>query len=82
MGTKRENIENPQSCLSKAADDEPIFVLRAKDPLAADIVREWAMLAARDQVHEEEKCRAALECAQKMDEWRFFHSAPARQAST
>ena len=29
-------------CYAVADDDEPIFVLRANDPLAADLVREWA----------------------------------------
>ena len=40
MGTKA----NPGkfNCYAKAADDEPIFVLRAKDALAPDVVRYWA----------------------------------------
>ncbi|MDZ7735921.1 MAG: hypothetical protein U5P41_07330 [Gammaproteobacteria bacterium] len=38
MTTKSEAINNPGSCLNKAAADEPVFVLRAKDPLAAAIV--------------------------------------------
>jgi hypothetical protein len=40
--TKREEIDNPNSCLNKAADDEPVFVIRAKDSLAPVIVRRWA----------------------------------------
>lgn len=42
MSTKRENILNPASCWNRAAPDEPVFVLRANDPLAPQIVREWA----------------------------------------
>jgi hypothetical protein len=42
MSLKRDEIANPESCLNKAADDEPIFVLRANDPVAASIVRAWA----------------------------------------
>ena len=40
MGTKA----NPGkfNCYAKAADDEPIFVLRASDPLAPDVVGYWA----------------------------------------
>ncbi len=30
------------SCLTNAKDDEPLFVLRANDELAPDLVREWA----------------------------------------
>ena len=29
-------------CYANAADDEPIFVLRARDPLAPDVVQYWA----------------------------------------
>jgi hypothetical protein len=39
---KRENITNMNSCLNKAHEDEPVFVLRANDPLAAHIVESWA----------------------------------------
>jgi hypothetical protein len=39
---KRENITNMSSCLNKAHEDEPIFVLRGYDPLAAHIVESWA----------------------------------------
>ena len=30
------------TCLKKAAEDEPIFVLRAQDKLAPNVVRHWA----------------------------------------
>jgi hypothetical protein len=38
---KREELELPTSCLNKAADDEPIFVLRAKDPCAPAAILAW-----------------------------------------
>jgi hypothetical protein len=38
---KKELIEGP-SCLTRAEDDEPLFVLRAHDELAASVVRQWA----------------------------------------
>jgi hypothetical protein len=40
MGTKRN--PGPHDCHAKAGDDEPIFTLRAKDPIAPEIVRLWA----------------------------------------
>lgn len=55
------------TCLEKAADDEPIFVLRAHDPIAADIVEIWATLASRH--HEFEKCERAKKCAYDMRVW-------------
>lgn len=42
MSTKQENITDPTSCLAKARDDEPIFVLRAHDKSSPKIVRAWA----------------------------------------
>jgi hypothetical protein len=39
---KAHELLSPTSCFNRAAPDEPIFVLRANDPLAPDIVREWA----------------------------------------
>ncbi len=39
---KRDEINTPGTCLNSAADDEPIFVLRANDELAPAVVRAWA----------------------------------------
>lgn len=39
---RNEEIARIDSCLNRAKDDEPIFVLRANDELAAGIVRSWA----------------------------------------
>lgn len=41
MGTKAEEL-HWTGCFAKAADDEPLFVLRAQDVLAPDVVRQWA----------------------------------------
>jgi len=38
---KRDELANPESCINKAADDEPVFVLRANDENAPAIVTEW-----------------------------------------
>lgn len=39
---KRDELTNPESCLNRAADDEPLFVLRANDENAAPSVAAWA----------------------------------------
>jgi len=44
MATKRENLEDPNSCWSKAVDDEPVFILRAHDQFAPIVVRFWCHL--------------------------------------
>jgi hypothetical protein len=46
MLTKKEVLEaalRGEGCLGKAADDEPVFVLRSQDNLAADLVEKWAI---------------------------------------
>jgi putative hemolysin len=39
---KRDELANPESCLNKAHDLEPLFVLRANDETAAANVAAWA----------------------------------------
>ena len=82
MGTKLK--PGKFDCYAKAAEDEPIFVLRAKDPLAPDIVRHWAQSY---QLHNEianstgdgpealtasqhEKYTEAMACANAMVKWK------------
>lgn len=65
---KCEVLLRPDSCLNKAATNEPVFVLRAKDPVAAQAVRLWASMA--EGLHEGIKVEDALKVAATMDEWR------------
>jgi hypothetical protein len=75
---KRDELANPKSCLNQAADDEPIFTLRANDELAASIVRSWAghyhFIKATEYGLIDERQRAkyndALQLADQMDAWR------------
>ena len=68
MGTKKEELANPNSCINKAVDDEPIFVLRAQDKLAPILIRLWTDLA---NIHgcSENKRVQAWKCARDMEEW-------------
>lgn len=80
--TAQETIEQAlmgEGCLGRSADDEPVFVLCARDPQAADLVREWAKRrpwhgshALDPGVREQhaEKAETALDVAQAMDTWR------------
>jgi hypothetical protein len=42
----REATARGEGPLAKAADDEPVFLLRAQDNLAADLVETWAIQAS------------------------------------
>lgn len=67
MGTKL----NPGrfDCYSNAKDDEPMFVLLARDPLAPILVRLWAMLREH-LAGNPSKVQEARDCAVSMEMWR------------
>jgi hypothetical protein len=56
------------SCLLKVGDDEPIFVLRAKDKFAPLIVKYWALLARLNGASIS-KWDEAFNCALVMENW-------------
>lgn len=70
--------------LAKVGEDEPIFVLRGQDKLAAQIVRAWAGALALEMakpssasVYSPErlsKIREALDCADEMERWQANHA--------
>lgn len=68
MALKQSELRNPSSCLNKAAPNEPIFVLRAKDPLAPQTLRLWAAMSGL--AHEQFKIEEALHLADQMEAWR------------
>ena len=73
MGTKA----NPGQfdCHAHADDNEPIFTLRANDPLAPELVREWCKryvgvknnVLSQEQI---EKLQEAFQVAGAMEAWR------------
>jgi hypothetical protein len=75
---KRDELSIGTSCLSRAAHDEPIFVLRANDPLAAQTVRQWARdyryaktdANGRTTDQQHTKYLEANALADQMDAWR------------
>jgi hypothetical protein len=71
---KRDELSNPESCINKAADDEPVFVLRAQDVLAATTVRLWADMALLHGTPFE-KLGEAYGLARLMDDWQAEHTA-------
>lgn len=73
--TKRETMEaaeRGEGCLGRSQDDEPVFILVARDRLAADIVRQWAFEAKSLQVNQD-KVAEAYDLADQMDAWREAH---------
>ncbi len=73
---KRDELKGP-SCLTNAADDEPLFVLKSTDELASAIVRDWAMRYRESKggfenmtQKQQNKYFEALHLSTQMDEWR------------
>jgi hypothetical protein len=69
MSTKHDD-----TCLQKAGDAEPIFVLRAQDQLAPIVVRKWADMAYKAG-SPRAKVNEAHELADKMEAWQAEHGA-------
>jgi hypothetical protein len=55
-------------------DDEPVFLLRAKDQTAPDVVRYWAMRAAAASA-EPRMVKSALLHADEMEQWQRKHGS-------
>lgn len=72
MGTKSEELAKlarGEGCLGKAADNEPVFILRAQDKTAANLVRQWAEFASGRLGYNHPKVVEAYEVAVEMDRW-------------
>lgn len=83
MGTKAK--PGKYDCYEKAYPNEPIFTLRAKDPNASRLVRQWAAHATdgfagltilKMSPEEQEKINEALAVAEAMDEWHRINVLP------
>lgn len=74
------STKNDSNCLKNSQDDEPLFVLCARDPLAPALVREWAARAGAQGVREE-KTVGARQIAEEMDRWREEHPDIAKKAA-
>ena len=80
---KRLELIGP-SCLTSAADDEPIFVLKSTDELAPSIVRDWAQRYRIQKTwhgndwteKQQDKYYEALALADKMEVWRDNRAGP------
>lgn len=78
---KSKELSSKNSCINRAGDDEPLFVLRANDPDAPGIVDTWAKryydrrilnrkLAFKEKARRKRKYEEARELAQQMKDWR------------
>ena len=71
MGTKLE--PGRFDCYDKAEDDEPMFVLLARDPVAPVLVRMWCELRSLLDLNDVEKFEEARACSFNMETWARDH---------
>ena len=69
---KKNETTDPNSCLSKAGDDEMLFVLRAKDAAAPEVIYKWIDVRIRLGLNRytDPKIQEAVACARIMEEQR------------
>lgn len=65
-------VSNPLSCLSRAKEDEMIFVLLARDAAAPFAIRQWAQERVRlgKNKADDGQILEALRCADQMERGR------------
>ena len=74
MGTKSD--PSLFDCYDTAEDDEPMFILLARDASAPGHVRSWALCRAGDinrglkPESDMEQVQEAFQCAEAMEAWR------------
>jgi hypothetical protein len=68
MKTKREEMDDPNSCWNKAKDDEPVFILLGRDISAPYAIEMWvdARIVADKNKFEDKQIQESLEVAKEM----------------
>jgi hypothetical protein len=78
--TKRQEIEDPNSCLNKGPDDELKFVIREVDITAPDTVRDWCQrrIAKGKNQPGDPQITEALDWANRVESRLLTNSQPVR----
>jgi hypothetical protein len=69
MGTK--NDPGKYDCYAAAEDDEPMFVLLARDSIAPILIQLWADIRDMSKPEDIDKIAEAIGCAHDMETWRI-----------
>lgn len=81
--TKEETVIGAlkgEGYLGESRADEPVFVLCARDPLAAGVVRLWAYRRSMTRLGVDEKCLDAIRVAEAMENWQIRLKEESRDA--
>lgn len=74
--TKRELIDDQNSCLNRAEEDEPVFVLLGRDTAAARAILDWVNERVSLGLNKigDTKMDNAIEVARQMRAYRDTHN--------
>lgn len=72
---KTQELYNVDSCLNHAAADEPLFILRANDPIAPQTDPSLGVTMSAG-VHKPEKIAQARKVASEMEDWKRDQNMP------
>jgi hypothetical protein len=70
---KKDELANPNSCINRAQDDEPTFVLLARDPAAPQAILDWVhrrIVLAKNKMSDQQ-IQEATQIAKDMTDWRL-----------
>lgn len=69
---KSKELSDPNSCMNRAADDEPTFVLLARDQAAPSAIRAWVAcrVSLGKNSMSDPQITEALVCADAMESYR------------
>jgi len=67
---KGQILYDATSCFNRATADEPLFVLRAKDPLFRKTIDHWATMAEATGAHDQKKIDSARAEGEAGERWR------------
>lgn len=75
MRTKREEMEDPNSCWNKAKYDEPMFILLGRDESAPAAIENWCDRRVRTSKNltDDVQIKEAMGLAEVMRDYRINH---------
>ena len=78
MATKKTTLEQAvkgEGCLGRCADDEPVFVLCARDPIALPLIKRWVRRRAfHNNGESDQKIKDAEAVVREFRDWQKKHN--------
>lgn len=73
MKHAREDYNRIQDPAGKIPEDEPVFLIRARDTYGPETVREWVTMQINDPDHDPKLIKLVEDHVKLMDAWQATH---------